>query len=100
MSRATARIVLVVIAVMATFVVGSIGIAAASIGLDLSNTVSQVAELSSGLARQVDGTEALIAILPSTSTSTESGLGLLMVAAGLASTAGAFVVLRRQQRSS
>jgi len=99
MSRATARIVLVVIAVMATFVVSSIGIAAASIGLDLSGTVSQVAELSSGLARQVDGTEALFAILPSTSTSTGSELGLLMVGAGLATTAGAFLVLRRQRSS-
>ena len=100
MTRAAARIVLVVVAVMATFVVSSIGIAAASIGLDLSSTVSQVAELSSGLARQVDGTVALFAVLPSTSTSTGSDLGLLMVGAGLASTAGAFLILRRQKRSN
>ena len=100
MSRATARIVLVLAAVIATFVVSSIGIAAASIGVGLSNTVSQVAELSAGLARQVDGTVALFAVLPSTSTSTGSELGLLLVGAGLASTVGAFLVLRRQQRSS
>ena len=94
MTRSTARIVLV-IAAIAIFVFSSVGIAAASVaGLDVSSSVSQVQGLSAGIARQLTGTESLVAVLPSTSTGGD--LGLLTLAAGLASTLGGFLLLRRR----
>jgi LPXTG-motif cell wall-anchored protein len=88
------RIVLVIVGV-AIFVFSSVGIASASVGLDVSSSVGQAVELSSGIARQLTGTEAAVAVLPSTSTG--SDLGLLTVGAGLAATLGGFFLLRRHR---
>jgi LPXTG-motif cell wall-anchored protein len=92
MTRSSVRIVLVIAAV-AIFVFSSVGLASASVGLDLSSSVGVARELSAGLARQLTGTESLVAVLPSTSTAND--LGLLTVGAGLAATIGGFLLLRR-----
>lgn len=93
MNRSAARIVLVLSAV-AIFVFSSVGIAGAAVGVDLSSSVSQAMQLSAGVARQLTGTESLVAILPSTSTG--SNVALLTVGAGLAATVGGFFLLRRR----
>ena len=69
--------------------------AAATIVSSTTSLVGQSVQLSMGAARQLVGTEAAVAILPSTSTS--GGVGLIPLVVGLMATLVGFVLVRRSQ---
>ena len=85
----------VIAAAAAALAISSGAAAAGSAASGAASFAGQGVQLSLGLARQLTGTEASVALLPSTSTS--GGAGLMPIVIGLLATVAGFLLMRRSQ---